>query len=295
MNDSGTILTPDKLILATDLSARCDRALDRARQLARQWSAGLLVVHAVEPAEQIEHWYVEHHLTAQPRAINPLGVATRRLRRSLGEDLGGIQVSVAEGESTEVVAKATQQTGAKLIITGLARDETLGRLYIGHTVENLIRASRVPVLMVRDRPMGPYRRIVVATDLKEGSQQVLRTAMDWFSDQRLDLLHAYDAPFAGLTMNRDSYATDYRAVVERDLADFLASARIAAETLNLVLQPGAVAPVLASYVEARDIDLVVIGGGEKSLLRRLIGGDSDTTILAEVPCDILVVPKGDVS
>jgi len=43
-----TFTPPKKVLLATDLSARSDRALDRATQLARQWDAGLVVVHALE-------------------------------------------------------------------------------------------------------------------------------------------------------------------------------------------------------------------------------------------------------
>ena len=35
--------TPNAILLATDLSARCDRALSRALQLARQWQARLVV------------------------------------------------------------------------------------------------------------------------------------------------------------------------------------------------------------------------------------------------------------
>lgn len=36
------------VLLATDVSARCDRAFDRAAQLATQWSGRLIAVHALE-------------------------------------------------------------------------------------------------------------------------------------------------------------------------------------------------------------------------------------------------------
>ena len=37
---------PKRLLLATDLSARCDRALDRAAQLAEAWQAEIVAVNA---------------------------------------------------------------------------------------------------------------------------------------------------------------------------------------------------------------------------------------------------------
>lgn len=40
--------TPRSILLATDLTSRCDRAFDRAARLARQWNAPLHVLHAIE-------------------------------------------------------------------------------------------------------------------------------------------------------------------------------------------------------------------------------------------------------
>lgn len=40
--------SPRHIIFATDFSARCDRAQDRAIQLAVQWQARLTAVHVIE-------------------------------------------------------------------------------------------------------------------------------------------------------------------------------------------------------------------------------------------------------
>jgi len=40
--------SPHKILLATDLSARCDRALDRAGILADRWDAELVALHVIE-------------------------------------------------------------------------------------------------------------------------------------------------------------------------------------------------------------------------------------------------------
>jgi hypothetical protein len=49
--------TPPRTILcATDLSSRCDRALDRAALLARHWQAQLVVVHALQTATEFIEW-----------------------------------------------------------------------------------------------------------------------------------------------------------------------------------------------------------------------------------------------
>ena len=41
-------MPPQRILLASDLSSRGDRALDRAAQLAQQWGAELMILHAME-------------------------------------------------------------------------------------------------------------------------------------------------------------------------------------------------------------------------------------------------------
>ena len=42
---------PQRIFMANDLSARCDRALARAAQLPQAWHGKLTVVHVVHAAE----------------------------------------------------------------------------------------------------------------------------------------------------------------------------------------------------------------------------------------------------
>ena len=43
---------PKKILLATDLSSRSDRALDRAAALAAHWQSALVVLHVLENFER---------------------------------------------------------------------------------------------------------------------------------------------------------------------------------------------------------------------------------------------------
>jgi nucleotide-binding universal stress UspA family protein len=73
---------PTKILLATDLSHRCDRALDRATALAAQWQSALIILHVLEKfdpgtleAEQLSSWR---------RPLDPVRVITRRLFADVG-------------------------------------------------------------------------------------------------------------------------------------------------------------------------------------------------------------------
>ncbi|GLK83982.1 universal stress protein [Ancylobacter defluvii] len=288
MDGMRIVTTPSRLVLATDLSPRCDRALDRARQLAAQWHAQLFAVHALEPGES-DDWSGP---TTADAASSPLALAHRRLRRSLGDAIDNIEVVVVAGRCEAVVSEIALAREAGLVITGVARDEVLGRRLIGRSVAALVHEARLPLLIVRDRPRDAYLRVVVASDFSDGSALPLVTAAAWFPTSRLALLHAFEPPFAGMTADRAAYEAEYRAVAAKEADAFLATTPLSRDQMEVVLEPGSAPAVLTEHVEARNIDLVVIGSGEKGLLHRLLAGSTDTSILAEVPCDILVVPKG---
>src|SRR5690606_15757789 len=126
---------PKKILLATDLSSRGDRALDRAAQLAKDWKAELLVLHVLDPSEGfIERRHLDD-LPSWRRPPDRRGLAEARVRRDLPEAFGPALVRVEEGDPVAVIDEVAKAEGCDLIITGVARDETLGRAFLGATVD----------------------------------------------------------------------------------------------------------------------------------------------------------------
>ena len=90
-------------------------------------------------------------------------------RQELARDLAGLKVQaqpriVRSNDPAEAIAQAALATRAGLVVTGVARNEPLGRFLLGSTVERLARVLQPPLLVVRDRAHAPYRRVLVATD-----------------------------------------------------------------------------------------------------------------------------------
>jgi nucleotide-binding universal stress UspA family protein len=185
-------MTPKTILLATDLSCRCDRALDRATALAAEWQARLVVLHALqEPAPVTD-------LPSWRRPPDPRQTAWQRVRRdSQGVEGVEIDVIVERGEPASLILEVIERLGCELVVTGVARDETLGRIMLGTTVEKLVRNANVPVLVVKSRPRGPYRNVVVATDFSEGSRCAREVALALLPAAQVSLFHAYDVVFEG--------------------------------------------------------------------------------------------------
>jgi nucleotide-binding universal stress UspA family protein len=278
------------LLLATDLGPRSDRALDRAGQLATAWRAQLTVVHALEQAPEFlgspgrkgRFWRVGE---------DRVSAVARQLRADMMDDGVAASVVVEDGDPADLVLETARRTGTELIVTGLARAEPFGRLFPGTTVERLVRRADAPVLMVRNRVRGAYRRIFVGTDFSPACAGALMVAACWFPDAQITLFHAAEPPLAGLA-SRDEPAVEWMRVARTEAEGFLASAAIPVArrpSVAIVIEQGRPESVLRDYAEQDDFDLVVVGRRGRNPVADLLLGSTADAIMHQVPSDVMVV------
>ncbi len=280
---------PRKILLGTDLSARSDRALDRAALLATAWQAELVALHVLEEEKSV----TGSPIPSWRRPPDPQPIAERRLLADLQGFKARPTVIVEKGDPAEVMLRVAAEQGCDLIVTGLARDELFGRFTPGATVERLLRQSTLPLLIVKDRAHAPYLDIVVAADFSDSARLALETALDFFPDRQLTVFHAYDAPMAGLVGDAETYRRSYGTFAEAEMSKFLKTVRmpegrVPVKSLIEWGEPGRLLRELANY---RHIDLVVLGTHGRNALLEVFVGSVAKQILAQLPCDALVVPR----
>lgn len=279
--------TPHHLLLATDLSARCDRALDRAANLAREWHAGLVALNVLDPTvspDQVLAW--------------ASGATDEQLvhvaREQLAHDLAGLDVSatlrMVRGEdAAAAIREAAASTQCGLVVTGVSCNETPGRFLLGSTVKNLARSLAQPLLVVRRRTHEPYRRIVVASDFSGCSRHALLAAARLFPDRELILYHAHPLVMSGLA-DPSQHSGRYVGAEEAECAAFLAATAFPEGTqVRSVVECGAIEGMLPRYVREHNIDLVVMGSHGRSGLISLLLGSTAAKLLDWLPCDTLLV------
>ncbi|MGV8839247.1 MAG: universal stress protein [Bauldia sp.] len=282
---------PRTIVLATDLGARCDRAMDRAAGLADDWGARLVAVHAIEESSDFYGDELERRLPSWRRK-DPAAVIAALLHRDLmGREVRAV---VEGGEPAALVLRTVQDSKADLVVTGLARDEPLGRFSVGATVDRLARRSAVPVLIVKERPRQPYARILVASDFSDSSLEALRVAMRFFPHAHLTVFKAFDTPMSGVVADQHAYAEGLRANALAEGEAFVARVGFLPDErrlrVTLVAEPGDPAELIRRYAEDQGIDLVVAGAHGRGRLFDLLIGSTGRSILSAVPCDALLVP-----
>jgi len=285
------IHTPKRLLLATDLSARCDRALDRAVALAKLWDADLIVVHALE---QSDTFYTDELTARLPswRQSDGAALVRKQLRQDVASLGSRVTVIVEKGNATDVILAAAKRENCDFIVCGVARSEQLGRMLLGSTVDRLAREIAAPLLVVKNRIRGPYRHILVATDLSESSRYALQAAMVYFHAESPSVFHAYDAPFSGVTPDPIRTQQDFLSVAKTKCTRFLLDSGIAnheIKNLKLVLEYGPPVRLIQRYEQERELELVVVGAAGGGAGYKFLVGSTAKEILRDIAADVLVI------
>lgn len=289
------IAPPKKILLATDLNARSDRALDRSIALMRHYQARLVLLHVLEAnaepsgARRIPFFPVN-------RLVDPrIDGARRQLLDYLGEAGTSAQIRLEEGAPHRVIMRVAREEGCDLIVTGVARNEALGRFSLGKTTDRILRAAEAPVLVVTERVRAPYRNVVALTDLCAASKRAVEIAAAFFPDQSISALYAFAAARATAVGERDRYIEQMRAVAERDLREFIAGADLSPrqrDRMAQLVEFGDELPLLRELARLSSVDVVVVGATRRMPLLDAVFGGRVTRIISSVPCDVLIVPGG---
>lgn len=271
------------ILLATDLSDRCDHAAERARKLALEWNAQLHVVSVLSPTLLMDD---------DDESDRVLVERTRtRIREDFGIAVSAVHVLI--GSADDAIVSIAKQVQADLIVTGPSGGEFLGRTLLGGTVKGLMRAARVPVLLVKKEVVRTYRRVVVATDLSDASRAPIETVVRLFGGGvSASVFHAFSTPFRMFVDDPGAYEAGVREGVTLEIREALKAWSIPdADTLPVIADWGDAAPKLAELAEKHDIDLVVAGTHGRTGLMSLMLGSVAGAIIETVGCDVLVVPS----
>ncbi|MFT4175151.1 MAG: universal stress protein [Luteolibacter sp.] len=292
------IARPTKILLATDLSCRCDRALDRTTICADYWKARMVVATVVDQEVLAKNWL---GLSKDPVGGGCKVEAMREARRLLAEDLVSIglhpEVRVRSGDVLEEVLAMSKEDKADLVVTGVARNNWLRSAVLGTVVDGLMKHSEVPVLVVRKRARVPYRRILIAGDLSDLSRVLLRHALAWFPDAEIGFFHAVEVLHANLAdTGRGELQQQAFRVAQNEIVAFLDSAGLASEDRKRVkvhCEIGSPVEALNDCLKRDAIDLVVVGAHGRGLLFEIFVGSNAKQIVENIPADVLVIRSTD--
>jgi nucleotide-binding universal stress UspA family protein len=291
MSLQGPVLVP------LDGSELAERAVPVAVELVRRGGAELRLVH------------VHTAITAEPIHVEGLPVIDEQMRslRSQHEQAylerasrrlaGGVRVSVdlLDGPVATTLAAHAESCRAGLIVMTTHGRGGFERLWMGSVADEIVRVSRVPLLLVRPEPgpgPGPLRRILVPLDGSSLAEGILEhaTRLALLAEGELVLLAVVllRAPVAWVPDPALAAALPEEDVVgERKRAqEYLegVAVRLAATGVGVrtrVEIGAAVTPAILDVARAEQADAVALAThGRSGLVRLALGSVADKVVRA---------------
>lgn len=276
------------IVVGIDFSPAAAAAMRRAAHLAAGAGARLALLH------------VAPHRPAWARIAHadlPLTRLQREAARIRAEHGIPVDAYVAKGAPHREIAAFARTAEADLVVLGL-RDGFIQDLLGSATAQRARRRLDIPVLAVPREPRGPYRRVLVATDLSPASARAASLAARLFPDAQLHLLHVCRPPFEGMLsrggVSERAREEHRRRAVEHAVHRLSAFAmRTGLGRAALYVRVGSTAAEIRKRAAQIGADLLVVAPAAKSWLEKLILFSVTDAVLSGADRDALIIEPGE--
>jgi len=279
-------------------------AVQYAARLAERARAVLTLADVVEEVPRLVRpllprgWNVPKVIRAQKQANLQRNAA--RARRFGVEP----EVVLLAGSRAKALVREVVRGGHDLLAADASTSDGPGS--VAPTAARIVRECPCPVLLVRRRRRRRRARVLVAVDAgpwrMKGTDRInprLFEAALWFAETLMGELHVLHvwAPYAERFMRRAGltpvemrqFVADAREQARQNLEDTVAPFREHVAPAHVHLEKGDPGKEIVRFAALHRFDLLVIGTvGRSGLAARVIGNTAES-VLAKVPCSMLVV------
>jgi diguanylate cyclase (GGDEF)-like protein len=268
-----------KLLIGLDFSPP---ALAAAEWVGRQLGpeAKLILAHCVyvPEAPRFLRDVLQPRDAVLARASAEAEKRMEEFRRTLPADAPA--TVVREGKPAEAIAELAREQSADLIVVADRFPAGRSRGPVGATAEQLLRCAPVPVLLARNLPAGPPRRILVPVDDSEHAARVLgwgRALADRF-DAAVIAFHALSPGLYGMAGAAGSPDEVARMEAELDrrarewLRERLRTEGFPDGRVSVHVAHGDPVYEIVAAAEESDADMIVMGSHRRDAVSRLLLG-----------------------
>jgi nucleotide-binding universal stress UspA family protein len=289
-----------RILVATDLSAPAHHAVDRAFLLTEQAKGELHIVHALE----LDRLDKLRELLGANLALTKAAIeadAHKRLQQLATHQRHRLepaaQMRVISAKPLSMITSEAAALDADLLVLGARGESYLRHALLGSTAARAIRkATRCPVLVVKQSPHEVYRSVLVALDFSPSSLLCIDAARRWAPGATLVLVHAFELPYEGHLWRAGVEQSVITQYINTDLKkrrtqlhELAAQAGLTPADYSVRVLHGDPSQQIIAMEQEDDIDLLVIGKHGSNFTEELLLGSVTKHLLAQSQGDVLVV------
>lgn len=280
------------VLVATDFSTHADAAVRRGMQLAASLGAALHLLHVVDKGRLRE---LRRLIPDAAQARDDILATAKRLmaKAARTSDLE-CEKRIEIGRFPHAILSASLDHD--LLVLGAHGANRVREALIGSTADRLLLKSERPMLVVKGKPAGPYRRVLVPCEYAPPARRALELALQVAPGARVTLVHAFELEFEA-TLRRAAVSPERIGAMRGEAAqraqawlETLADRVGGGEAVGALVEHGSARRVVPDLAKRVGADLVVIGKQGRSAAGEVFLGSVTRHVLAEAHCDVLVAP-----
>ena len=283
----------DRILFPTDGSEGAEVALDLAGDIARRHDATLYVLNVADTTR-------DSVTQVQGEVVDTLEAAGERLVADAAAQFRNVSVDVrtevVQGEPYRAILDYAESSNVDIVIMPTRGRQGLRRLLLGSTTERVLRQSDVPVLTVRPDDASvryPFETVLAPIDGSECAREAVEVGAGICATEEaaLHLLSVVDVTSLGADVRSELQVETLEQNAERVLDQGATVATEAGtEPASTVIEFGSsVHGAILDYVEAHDVDLVVVGTHGRTGFDRYLLGSVTESLVRTSPVPVLTV------
>lgn len=285
-------MTVTTILAAVDQFPQNDPVLTRALEIATEHGATLKIVHVIDiPGAACDLVRADTlHGQAAIAARDRIEAALARLNA----DLSNTEIHIEAGLPALRLIDICTETPPDLIVMRAHQKEMISKSMLGSTSDRVIAAGVAPVLIVKRPATRPYARAILATNGTDAASRALSFTATLLPAVALHLVQAVQiTPQLAEAMLRvgtdQGTLTAHRNALSQQAKEHLRN--LSAEAPRAVtthVMHGDPATELTRATRSLTVDLIAVGPGRTSLIRRAFIGSVTRRLLRDAKCDVLI-------
>jgi universal stress protein A len=284
------MITIKKILCPVDFFPASDMAVDYAATLAARYGAKMYLLHTVSLGIPAAYEYALN----TPKLVESIEEAAlsdmKRLAAKLSLKGVEIEIEIQAGDVYNTIQRSIALGKPDLVVMGTHGRRAMSWLRESVT-EAIMRHTPVPLLTI-----SPYvdvrasRRILVATDLSDGTVEAVQYACSLAQENDSQLTILYVAP----DMSKDLANEDrvfWIQCIRQQLEDLVPpDARIGCR-VSTIVEEGLPYRLIPQTLDAMKPDLLVMNIHGKSLLERALYGRAAERVVRVARCPVMLIPR----
>jgi len=287
----------ESILAATDFSPDARQAVERAAVLGSTLAIqrGVLL-HVLEQSllDSLKRFMrspakVKREIIDD--ASRSLAELAEEVRRISGFPL---EPHVRAGNTLDAIVEASSDFD--LLVLGARGKHPVRALALGTTSQRLLGKAGRPVLVVKNKPVGPYQRVLVAVDFSEDSRKALEYSQIIAPQAIIFLVHVFE-PLMEKTLVYGGASESIiaesrmkaRIEAEAKLTRFIQEVGVEARHLVRIVVHGHAPSKLPEIARKRGAELIIVGKHGKWRIEEFLLGSVTLHVLSQSQCDVLVV------